>query len=131
MRKAGVDRPQLQAIARQFGRVSWTAMGVALITGVIQLLQLDIDTSLQSSFEQRLFVKLLLVGAAVALALGHQLTARRTSPAVRGVIQGVMLLVSLGIFATAVRCSRLGPQAGPTTVCTLRPRSSGERATAS
>ena len=33
LRRAGVERPQLQAMARQFGRVSWTAMAIAVATG--------------------------------------------------------------------------------------------------
>lgn len=102
LRKAGADRSVLQAAARQFGRVSWSAMGVAVVTGVIQLLRLDLGTSMRTAFGQRLFIKLLLVGLAAALALGHQLTARRTTPAVRGIIQGLILLLSLGIFAAAV-----------------------------
>jgi putative copper export protein len=102
LRKAGADRSILQAAARQFGRVSWTAMGVAVVTGVIQLMRLDLGTSMQTAFGRRLFLKLALVGLAAALALGHQLTARHTSAAVRGIIQGLILLISLGIFAAAV-----------------------------
>ena len=102
MRKAGVDRRQLQAVARQFGRVSWTAMSVALITGVIQLARLDTDMSMQSGFGRRLFFKLLLVATAVSLALWHQYTARRSSPRIRGMFEALTLLFSLAIFAAAV-----------------------------
>lgn len=102
MRKAGVERPQLQAVARRFGIVSWTAMSVTLGTGIVQLLELDVDTSLQSAFGQRLFVKLLLVGVAISLAVLHQVTAHRTSAKVRGMVQGLILLISIGIFAAAV-----------------------------
>ena len=38
----------------------------------------------------------------MVLAGIHQLTARRSSPAVRGVIQLLILIVSLAIFAAAV-----------------------------
>lgn len=103
LRKADVERPALQAMARQFGRVSWTAMGAAVITGIIQLARLDFSAALQTSYGPRLFLKLALVGIAAALALAHQLTARRSSPAVRGALQGLVLVVSLGIFAAAVR----------------------------
>lgn len=102
LRKAGAERPILQAAARQFGRVSWSAMAVAVVTGVIQLLRLDLSASMQTEFGRRLILKLVLVGLAIALALGHQLTARNTTAAVRGIIQGLILLVSLGIFAAAV-----------------------------
>ncbi len=92
----------LQAVARQFGRLSWTAMGVAVITGIIQVVQLDIASDLRNTFGRSLFVKLLAVGLAAGLALAHQLTAKNSTPAVRGAMQGAILLASLGIFAAAV-----------------------------
>jgi len=101
-RGAGADRAQLQAMARQFGRVSWAAMIVAIATGVIQLSEIDVSGGIDSRFGRVLFVKLLLVGAAIALAAGHQVTAKNTSPRVRGIIQGLILLTSLGILASAV-----------------------------
>jgi putative copper export protein len=101
-RRAGADRTMLQAMARQFGRVSWTAMVLAIVTGVVELLDIDLSGGINSDYGRTLFVKLLLVGIAIALALGHQLTARTTSPAVRGIIQALILLTSLGILAAAV-----------------------------
>jgi putative copper export protein len=95
LRSAGADRPLLQAMARRFGSISWTAMGVAVVTGLWQVDRLDYPWG-------ELGWKLSLVGVAVALALAHQLTARRTGAAVRGAIQGVILLVSLAIFWAAV-----------------------------
>ncbi len=38
----------------------------------------------------------------IALALWHQLTAKRTSPAVRGIGQGVILILAVLIFGAAV-----------------------------
>lgn len=101
-RKAGAERSILQAMARQFGRVSWAAMALAIVTGVIQLLDMDLSGGVDTDYGRTLFVKLLLVGIAIALALGHQLTARTTTPAVRGVIQALILVDSLGILAAAV-----------------------------
>ena len=95
MRKAGADRPLLQATARQFGRISWTAMTVAVITGIWQVLDLGIPWRM-------LEVKLALVASVVALAGIHQVTAKRTSAAVRGAIQGVILVISIAIFGVAV-----------------------------
>lgn len=97
LRKAGAERELLQAAARQFARVSWTAMVVAVATGLGQVVLIGLPWSYTA-----LQVKVGLVAAAIALALGHQLTARDSSPAVRGAIQGVLLLLSLGIFAAAV-----------------------------
>lgn len=95
LRRAGADRPQLQASARAFGYLSWTALGVAVVTGLYQLSQLG-------WLWGRLTLKLILVAASAALALIHQLTARRTSPALRGAIQGVILVLAIAIFAAAV-----------------------------
>lgn len=94
MRKAGADRPMLQAVARQFGRVSWTGFGLALLTGgwaVIDYLD-----------RPALAPKLGAVAMAGGLALWHQLNARNQSPRTRGILQGLILLASLGIVAAAV-----------------------------
>jgi uncharacterized membrane protein len=97
LRSAGADRPQLQAMARQFGRVSWAAMALAVVTGVLQIERLAFNWS-----DEAVMRKVGLVVVAIALAAAHQLTARRSSAAMRGMLQGVILLVSLGIFAAAV-----------------------------
>ena len=98
LRRAGAERPLLQAMARRFGTVSWVAMAVAVATGVWQVSRLDIPWS-----NDRLELKVGLVVLAAGLALLHQLTAKRTSPAVRGIIQAVILIVSIAIVGAAVR----------------------------
>lgn len=95
LRSAGADRPMLQAAARQFGRLSWTALAVAVITGIWQM---EVIGYAYASIS----FKLGLVITAGVLALIHQLTARSTSPAVRGALQGVILVVSVLIFGAAV-----------------------------
>jgi putative copper export protein len=95
LRSAGADRPMLQAAARQFGRLSWTALAVAVITGIWQM---EVIGYAYASIS----LKLGLVITAGVLALIHQLTARSTSPAVRGALQGVILVVSVLIFGAAV-----------------------------
>ena len=50
----------------------------------------------------RLHLKLGLVVAAILVALTHQLTVRKTKPAVRGMLEGLVLVLSLAIFAAAV-----------------------------
>ena len=97
LRKAGVTRDQLRAMARRFGTVSWAAFAIIVMTGIAQVAELGISWS-----NATLSLKLGLVVLAVALAGVHQVTARRTSHAVRGVIQGLILGVSLAIFAVAV-----------------------------
>lgn len=98
LRRGGAGRPLLQAMARRFGVVSWTAMAVAVATGLWQVSRLNIPWS-----DNRLELKVGLVVLAAGLALLHQLTAKRTSPAVRGILQAVILIVSIAIVGAAVR----------------------------
>jgi putative copper export protein len=89
------DRDVLRAVARRFGVVSWTALGIAVVTGF--WMYTDIGAPWRD-FE----LKGTLIIIVVALALVHQFTARRTPPAVRGILQLLILLVSIGIFGAAV-----------------------------
>ena len=94
LRRAGADRPMLQAVARQFSRVSWTAFAVAVLTGGWAMVDyLEVPA---------LPWKLGFVALAGGLALWHQLGAKDQSPRTRGILQGVILLASLGIVAAAV-----------------------------
>lgn len=95
--KHNCDRAVLQAVARQFGRVSWTAMGIAIATGILQVMVMRMPWSYG-----RLHMKIGIVVTTVLVALTHQLTARQSSPRVRGMVQLVILLCSLGVFAVAV-----------------------------
>ena len=95
LRNAGAERPQLQAAARAFGYLSWTALAVAVATGLYQLSTYGWPWS-------NLTLKLTLVAASAGLALFHQLTARTMSPAVRGSVQGVILVLAVAIFGAAV-----------------------------
>lgn len=103
LRRAGADRAQLVAVARMFSRVSWTAMGLAVVTGIWQLLRFGEPASNPATpFGRALLVKLLLVGLAAGLALWHQMTASSISARTRGLVQAVILVVSIAIFAAAV-----------------------------
>lgn len=74
------------------------APGRRLATGIIQLVRLDVPTRGNTA----LAIKLLLVGVAVAVAWVHQIVARTASPALRGALEGSLLLLALGILAAAV-----------------------------
>ncbi len=89
------DRELLRVMARRFGVVSWTAFAVAVTTGL--WMYTDIGLPWRDAEW-----KIGLVVLAGALALAHQLTARRTSPMVRGILQLAILIVSIGIFGAAV-----------------------------
>ncbi len=94
VRREGVDRSVLQAMARMFGRVSWAAMGVAFLTGVWM--------SIDLIGEPALAVKLATVVVTAGLAAYHQMAAAHQTPRTRGILQGLILLSSLGIVAAAV-----------------------------
>lgn len=95
LRRAGAERTHLQAVARAFARATWTALGVAVITGVWQVLGLGYAWG-------SLVPKIGFVALAAGLALFHQLTAKRTSAATRGVFQGAVLATSILVFGVAV-----------------------------
>ena len=95
IRRVSDDRTILQAAARGFGVVSWSAMAVSVVTGTWLYTEWGLPWS-------RFLLKGTLIAVAVILAFVHQITARRTSPALRGIVQLVILLVSIGIFGAAV-----------------------------
>ena len=93
-RREGVDRSVLQAMARMFGRVSWTAMGVAVLSGAWLAIDYLADPALA--------VKVGTVALTAGLAAWHQFAAAEQSPRARGILQGLILVSSLGIVAAAV-----------------------------
>jgi len=98
LRKAGVERAVIQAAARRFGAAAWTALTVSAVTGVIQLSRLGVEVRGNTV----LMTKLALVGLSVGLTFVHQEIARDVSPALRGIMEGMLLLLGLGILYAAV-----------------------------
>jgi uncharacterized membrane protein len=94
-RKAGTDIEHLRLMARTFGWVSWAAMVIALLTGFANYTSLGLEWS-------RFSLKGTLIALSIGLALWHQVTAKRLSPAVRGVGQAAILILAIAIFGTAV-----------------------------
>ncbi|MGI9528778.1 MAG: hypothetical protein ACR2NG_03635 [Acidimicrobiia bacterium] len=95
IRKVTDDREVLRASARAFGVVSWTAMGVAIIAGTWMYTEWGLPWS-------EFLVKGSLIAAAIILTFIHQVTAKRTSAPVRGMLQLAIMIVSVGIFGAAV-----------------------------
>lgn len=95
VRKVTPDRTVLQAIARRFGRVSWVALAVLVTTGLWMV-------SLGFGWSNVLITKVSIVGVTAAIALWHSLAARNQSPAVRGILQSLVLVLSLVIVALAI-----------------------------
>lgn len=94
IRSATDDRAVLQAAARRFGVVSWVAMAVAVTTGLRLYFIWDAEPG-------PFLVKWNLISLSIVVALVHQFTAKRTPPAVRGILQLVILVLAVGIFAAA------------------------------
>ena len=95
IRRTTDDREVLRAVARRFSLLSWIAFGVAIVTGTWMY------TSIGLPWED-FSTKGTLIVLAGGLAVFHQVTAKRSSPAVRGIFQLLILVVSIGIFGAAV-----------------------------
>jgi putative copper export protein len=89
------DIEVLRAVARRFSVLSWVAFAVAIITGTWMYTDIGLPWKDFST-------KGTLIVLAAGLALFHQFTAKRSSPAVRGIVQLLILIVSIGIFGAAV-----------------------------
>lgn len=94
VRRVSEDRGVLRAMARRFAVISWTALGIQMVTGI--LIALD-----RFPWSPALNAKVALVLVSAALAAWHTVMARDQSPAVRGAIQGAILLLALVIVALA------------------------------
>lgn len=95
IRDATEDRDVIRAVARRFGVVSWVALAVQVTTGSLMLLDHAWSTTLS--------VKIGLVMLSAILAAWHSLAAGDQSPAVRGAIQGVILMLALAIVWLAIQ----------------------------
>ena len=95
IRKTSSDIEVLRAMARTFAWVSWVAMAIATITGIVNYTSLGLGWS-------RFSLKGTLITLSIALALWHQVTAKRSSPAVRGIGQAAILILAVAIFGAAV-----------------------------
>jgi len=96
VRKTTDDRSVIQAIAKRFGVMSWTALGLLVLTGTSMVFD--------RVWTGTLIAKIGLVMLSALLAVWHTMAAREQSPAVRGAIQGVILILALVILwlATAL-----------------------------
>ena len=89
------DRNVLRAITQRFGVLSWSALGILVITGTAMLLiGFDLTTTLTT--------KIGLVFVSAALAAWHVVSARHQTPRRRGMIQASILLLALVIVGLAI-----------------------------
>jgi uncharacterized membrane protein len=96
LRKGGASIEMIRAGARRFGHVTWLAITISVVTGILQLFRFEYDLT------AALAIKLILVSVSITLAFVHQEIAKYTSPALRGAMEGLLLMLGLGILAAAV-----------------------------
>jgi uncharacterized membrane protein len=95
VREVTDDHTVIRAIAQRFGVLSWTALGLLVITGTAMLL-IGVDPSTTMT------IKIGLVFASAALAAWHMVSARHQTPRKRGMIQASILLLALVIVGLAI-----------------------------
>ncbi|MEM9464754.1 MAG: CopD family protein [Actinomycetota bacterium] len=95
LRELGADAPR--AAARRFGQVAWPFFGLAVVTGIWNILSLP--SGLSFEYQVTLGVKLLLVVTSGVAAFVHQQT---SSPALRGATGGLGLVAALGALVMGV-----------------------------
>ncbi len=94
VRRATDDRVVLQAMARRFGVISWTALALQVATGLWMAMG-------RFPWTSALNWKVGLVLVSALLAGWHTVMARSQSPALRGAVQGAILILALVIVALA------------------------------
>ena len=96
LRDIGPDAPR--RAANRFGRVAWPFFALAVVTGVWNLLEVDVGDR-STAYHVTLAVKLLVVAAAGTAAAVHSLT---ESPAIRGITGAVGLVGSIAALVFGV-----------------------------
>ncbi|NIR39342.1 MAG: hypothetical protein GWN79_18380 [Actinobacteria bacterium] len=96
LRRLGDDAPR-QA-ANRFGRVAWPFFGLAVLTGIWNLLEIDVGDR-STEYHVTLAVKLLVVAVTGTAAAVHSLTG---SPAVRGITGALGLAGSIAALVFGV-----------------------------
>ncbi len=95
LREIAPDAPK--KVAARFSQVAWPFFGLAVVTGIWNVLAIESGQS--TEYNVTLGVKLLLVMVSGLAAFVHS---RTPSPAVRGATGGVGLLAALGALVLGV-----------------------------
>lgn len=99
LRKLGDDAPRQAAAA--FGRVAWPAFGVVIVTGIWNMLSVDM-ASVSTGYNIAFGIKLLLVMVTGFAAFIHQ---RTTQPAIKGMTGALGFIAALGALVLGVAMS--------------------------
>ena len=96
LRTAGPDVPR--QVARRFGRVAWPFFGLAVLTGLWNMVELELG-DLETSYHATLGLKLVIVGLSGWAAAVHSLT---DSPRLRAVTGAMALVTALAALFLGV-----------------------------
>jgi putative copper export protein len=100
LRALGGDAPKV--VARRFNRIAWPAFAILVLTGVWNLVAVDVgDTSIE--YQITLFIKLIVVAASGISAAAHIGAATKGALAFWGALSGLTALAALflGILLSA------------------------------
>jgi len=92
LRTAGEGVPR--AAARAFNRVAWPAYGVLLVTGVWNLVEVEV-TDADTDYQVTVLVKLLVVAASGVAAIVHAAARTKAALALGGAASGLTALLAL------------------------------------
>lgn len=92
LRALGPDAPK--AVARRFNRIAWPAFAVLVVTGIWNLVEIDVGDA-STEYQITLFVKLSIVAVSGLASFLHTQARTRTGLAVWGAAGGFAALASL------------------------------------
>lgn len=88
----GEDAPK--KVARAFNRVAWPFFGLAVVTGIWNILEIDVGDR-STSYQVGLLLKLLIVATSGVTAYLHTTATKRSMLALFGAIGGITALLAL------------------------------------
>lgn len=89
-----IDPTAPKAVARQFNRIAWPAFGVLLLTGVWNLVEVEVGDR-STAYQVTLFVKLCIVALSGIAAFLHTQARTRAGLAIWGAVGGLATIVAL------------------------------------
>jgi putative copper export protein len=96
-----LDAGAPRLVARRFNVIAWPAFAVLLVTGVWNLLDIDIGDR-STEYQVTLFVKLMLVALSGVSAFLHTMARTRTGLAIWGALSGLSSVAAMffGVWLT-------------------------------
>jgi putative copper export protein len=96
-----LDAGAPRLVARRFNLIAWPAFAVLLVTGVWNLLDIDIGDR-STEYQVTLFVKLILVALSGVSAFLHTMARTRTGLAIWGALSGLSSVAAMffGVWLT-------------------------------